>query len=116
MNFKDISKEIYLKHTNTSLSKKDVLTFTFDAIDKLKKSHQGKSFYAFWQFLIDRGLKSEWNKLIEELLVNLREKKIEIDDDFLLGIKNNLFETGLQVYRANDKMAEKVSNIIRESD
>ncbi len=116
LNFKDISKEIYLKHTNTALSKKDVLSFTFDAIDKLKKSHQGKSFYAFWQFLIDRGLKTEWNKLIEELLVNLREKRIEIDDDFLLGIKNNLFETGLQVYRANDKMAEKVSNIIREND
>lgn len=115
-NFKEISKEIYLKHTNTELSKKDVLSFTFDAIDKLKKSHQGKSFYAFWQFLIDRGLKTEWNKLIEELLVNLKEKNIEIDDDFLLGIKNNLFETGLQVYRSNDKMAEKVSNIIRESD
>lgn len=116
LNFKEISKEIYLKHTNTALSKKDVLSFTFDAIDKLKKSHQGKSFYAFWQFLIDRGLKKEWNKLIEELLVNLQEKSIEIDDDFLLGIKNNLFETGLQVYRSNDKMAEKVSNIIRESD
>ena len=116
LNFKEISKEIYLKHTNTELSKKDVLSFTFDAIDKLKRSHQGKSFYAFWQFLIDRGLKTEWNKLIEELLVNLQEKSIEIDDDFLLGIKNNLFETGLQVYRSNDKMAEKVSNIIRESD
>ena len=116
LNFKEISKEIYLKHTDTTLSKKDVLSFTFDAIDKLKKSHQGKSFYAFWQFLIDRGLKTEWNKLIEELLVNLQGKNIEIDDDFLLGIKNNLFETGLQVYRSNDKMAEKVSNIIRESD
>lgn len=116
LNFKEISKEIYLKHTNTELSKKDVLSFTFDAIDKLKKSHQGKSFYAFWQFLIDRSLKIEWNKLIEELLVNLQEKGIEIDDDFLIGIKNNLFETGLQVYRSNDKMAEKVSNIIRESE
>lgn len=116
LNFKEISKEIYLKHTNSALSKKDVLSFTFDAIDKLKKSHQGKSFYAFWQFLIDRGLKTEWNKLIEELLENLKEKKIEVDDDFILGIKNHLFETGLQVYRANDKMAEKVSQIIRESD
>ena len=116
LNFKEISKEIYLKHTNTQLSKKDVLSFTFDAIDKLKKSHQGKSFYAFWQFLIDRGLKTEWNRLIVELLENLKEKQIEVDDDFLLGIKNNLFETGLQVYRANDKMAEKVSQIIRESD
>lgn len=116
LNFKEISKEIYLKHTDTTLTKKDVLSFTFDAIDKLKKSHQGKIFYAFWQFLIDRGLKTEWNKLIEELLANLKEKGIEVDDDFLFGIKNNLFETGLQVYRANDKMAEKVSNIIRESN
>lgn len=116
LNFKEISKEIYLKHTNTALSKKDVLSFTFDAIDKLKKSHQGKSFYAFWQFLIDKGLKTEWSRLINELLVTLREKSIEVDNDFLLGIKNNLFETGLQVYRANDKMAEKVSLIIRESD
>lgn len=116
INFKEISKEIYLKHTDSDLSKKEVLSFTFDAIDKLKKSHQGKSFYAFWQFLIDRGLKTEWNSLIDELLSKLKEKEIEVDDDFLIGIKNNLFETGQHVYRANDKMAEKISQIIRESD
>lgn len=113
-NFKEITKEIYLKHTNASFGRRAVLDYTFDAIDDLKSSHQGRSFYAFWQFLIDKGLQAEWNRLIDELYTNLGDKKIKLDGEFLLGIKNHLFETGLQVYRANDKMATKVSTIIRE--
>jgi len=113
-NFKEITKEIYLKHTDITLEKRAVLSYTFDAIDNIKESHQGKSFYAFWQFLIDKGLQAEWNRLINELYSNLEEKELVLDGEFLVGIKNHLFETGLQVYRANDKMATKVSTIIRE--
>lgn len=115
-NFKTITKEIYLKHTDTKLSKSDILNFTFDALEMLKASHQGKSFYAFWQFLMDRTLQDEWSGLTSELYDRLEEKGIETEDDFLKGMKNYLFDSGQQVYSANDKMADKLSRIIREND
>lgn len=114
-NFKNITKEIYQKHTDVDLSKSDVLNFTFDAIDDLRESHQGKSFYAFWQFLMDRNLQEEWSELTNELYSTLNEKGININDTFLKGMKNYLHISGKKVYQANDKMAEKMSRIIREN-
>lgn len=115
-NFKKITNEIYQKHLDQSLSKSDVLDFTFDALDRLKESHQGKSFYAFWEFLMDRSLQDQWKELTEELYSKLDEKGINNDDTFLKGIKRYLFKSGKKVYEANDKMAEKLSRIIREGN
>lgn len=115
-NFKKITNEIYQKHLDQSLSKSDVLDFTFDSLDKLKQSHQGKSFYAFWEFLINRSLQEQWEELTEELYAKLGEKGIKSDDTFLKGMKKHLFISGKKVYDANDKMAEKLSRIIREGN
>ena len=114
-NFKSITKDIYQKHTDEDLTKSDVLNFTFDALDDLKESHQGKSFYAFWRFLMDRNLQEEWSELTNELYHTLNEKGIDTNDTFLKGMKNYLHVSGKKVYQANDKMAEKMSRIIREN-
>jgi hypothetical protein len=115
-NFKNITKDIYQKHTDENISKSDILTFTFNALDDLKESYQGKSFYAFWRFLMDRNLQEEWNILTNELYQTLAEKNIQINDTFLKGMKNYLHTSGNKVYQANDKMAKKLSRIIREND
>lgn len=115
-NFKNITKDIYQKHADSNLKKSDVLSFTFDALDELKESHQGKSFYAFWQFLMDRSLQEEWKSLTNELYETLDEKGIDSSDIFLKGMKNYLYLSGQKVSRANDKMSQKLSRIIRENN
>lgn len=115
-NFKEITKGIYQKHADGSLSKSDILQFTFDALDSLKESQQGKSFYAFWKFILSPDLQSKWEDLTKELYKTLAEKSIPVNDPFLKGMKKHLHSSGLKVYRANDKMAEKLSRIIRESE
>ncbi|MDC9715391.1 MAG: DUF3375 family protein [Gammaproteobacteria bacterium] len=114
-NFKKINKNIHQKHIDKNLTKGDILGFTFDALDELKNSHQGKSFYGFWRFLIDAELQDEWLKLVEMLYQILQEKGINDNDLFLRSMKNRLYTYGQKVYRANDKMAEKLSRIIREN-
>lgn len=115
-NFKEITKGIYQKHSDGSLSKSDILTFTFDALDELKDSQQGKSFYAFWSFILNPDLQNKWENLTKELYNTLEEKSIPINDSFLKGMKNHLYNSGRKVYKSNDKMAEKLSRIIRESE
>jgi hypothetical protein len=115
-NFKEITKDIYLKHAEGSLTKSHILEFTFDAIDELKNSQQGKSFYAFYTFILTPALQEEWGNLTKELYKTLKDKEIEITDYFLKGMKKNLHSSGQKVSKANDKMAEKLSRIIRENE
>lgn len=115
-NFKMIIKEIYQKQSDISLNKGSILQYTFDALDQLKDSSQGKSFYAFWEFLLSSELQQEWEDLILALYQTLEEKNIEISDVFLKDMKRHLFDSGQKVYKTNDKMAEKLSRIIRETD
>jgi hypothetical protein len=115
-NFKAIIKEIYQKQSDISLNKGTILQYTFDALDQLKESSQGKSFYAFWEFLLSSELQLEWESLTQALYQTLEEKDIEISDVFLKDMKRHLFDSGQKVYKTNDKMAEKLSRIIRETE
>lgn len=115
-NFKEITKGIYQKHADGNLTKSDILEFTFDALDELKESQQGKSFYAFWSFLLNPGLQKEWENLTKELYGTLESKGIKVNDLFLKSMKKHLHHSGQKVYKANDKMAEKLSRIIRENE
>ncbi len=115
-NFKEITKSIYQKHAEGNLTKSDILEFTFEALDELKESQQGKSFYAFWSFLLNPELQLEWEDLTKDLYNTLASKGIEIKDLFLKGMKMHLYNSGHKVYKANDKMAEKLSRIIRENE
>jgi len=115
-NFKEITKGIYHKHAEGNLTKSHILEFTFDAIDELKNSPQGKSFYAFYTFILNPALQEEWSTLTKELYKTLEEKEIEITDYFLKGMKKYLHSSGQKVSKANDKMAEKLSRIIRENE
>ena len=115
-NFKTIIKEIYQKQIDPSLNKGGILQYTFDALDELKSSSQGKSFYAFWEFLLAREMQSELDTLITELFQTLKAKDIDSGDNFLQNMVEYLYESGRKVYQTNDKMAEKLSRIIRENE
>ncbi len=115
-NFKTIIKEIYQKQIDPSLKKGDLLAYTFDALDELKSSSQGKSFYAFWEFLLASEMQSELETLISDLFQTLKQKNIDSGDTFLQNMVEYLYVSGRKVYQTNDKMADKLSRIIREND
>ena len=115
-NFEDITKGIYQKHADGNLSKGDILGFTFDALESLKDSPQGKSFYAFWSFILNPALQENWENLTHELYETLAERDIDIKDSFLKGMKKHLHRSGQKVYKANDRMAKRLTRIIRESE
>lgn len=115
-NFKNIIKDIYQKQIDPTLNKGGILQYTFDALDELKSSPQGKSFYAFWEFLLSRDMQDELEQLINNLFSTLQKRDIASDDRFLQNMVSYLYESGRKVYQTNDKMADKLSHIIREND
>ena len=115
-NFKAIHRTIVEQHTKSEQNKGAILGFAFEAYDSLRNSNQGKSFYAFWDFLISRAGQEEWRELTEQLMKILDDREIERDEYFLQNIKSMLLRQGKTVYDANDKMAEKLSRIISEKE
>ena len=115
-NFKYIHRQIVEQHTKAEVSKGSIVGYAFEAYDSLRKSDQGKSFYAFWDFLVSREGQEEWRQLTDQLLQLLQDRAIENDADFVQNIKSLLLQQGRSVYEANDKMAEKLSRIITEKE
>ncbi|RAJ11128.1 uncharacterized protein DUF3375 [Chitinophaga skermanii] len=115
-NFKQIHRAIVEQHTKAEHHKGAIVGFAFEAYDALRNSNQGKSFYAFWDFLISRAGQEEWRELTDQLLNTLQDRQITADDHFLQNIKSLLLQQGKSVYDANDKMAEKLSRIITEKE
>lgn len=115
-NFKVITRNIYLKHTDPNQTKGTILGYTFDSLDELKDSDQGKSFYAFWDFLISRNRQDQWKELVQRIFNVLEERNIRFDDIFLRKMKQYLFRAGNKVSEANDRMSEKLSRIISEKE
>ena len=115
-NFKFIHRHIVEQHTRAEINKGAIVGYAFEAYDALRKSDQGKSFYAFWDFLVSRAGQEEWRQLTDQLLQLLQDRSIESDGDFVQDIKSLLLQQGRSVYEANDKMAEKLSRIITEKE
>jgi hypothetical protein len=115
-NFKYIHRQIVEQHTKAEVSKGSIVGYAFEAYDSLRKSDQGKSFYAFWDFLVSREGQEEWRQLTDQLLQLLNDRDIESDGEFVQNIKSLLLQQGRSVYEANDRMAEKLSRIITEKE
>ena len=115
-NFKHIHRHIVEQHTKAEIHKGAIVGFAFEAYDALRKSDQGKSFYAFWDFLVSRAGQEEWRQLTDQLLQLLQDRSIDSDAEFVQNIKSLLLQQGRSVYDSNDRMAEKLSRIITEKE
>lgn len=115
-NFKQITRSIYQKHTDPQQRKGGILAYTFDALDELRESDQGRSFYAFRDFLFNRSDKASWQDMTKELGYTLDSRAIRYDIRFLQGLKMQLFRASEKVVNANRKMSEKLTRVISEKE
>jgi len=115
-NFKIIVRSIIEKQSDRSLSKGKLLQHTFDSLEELKETDQGKSFYAFWNFLLDDVSQDELKILVEEVYNILEERGIEYSDKFLRRAKTVLHSSGRKVWESNNLLADKLTRIIAEKN
>ncbi|MDR1984051.1 MAG: DUF3375 domain-containing protein [Prevotellaceae bacterium] len=115
-NFKIIVRSIIEKQADNSLSKGKLLQHTFDSLDELKTTDQGKSFYAFWNFLVDDASQDELKTLVDEVYNILKDREIEHNDRFLRKAKTILHSSGRKVWDSNNLLADKLTRIIAEKN
>lgn len=114
-NFKKIARDIYEKQSAQVYSKGGLLGLALDAWTELREKPQGKSFYAFWEFLQSDASKEEYKQLIDMLYALLDERNInQGGDQFLRFLKRYLHDYGKYVLESNDKLAEKLNRLLAE--
>lgn len=116
-NFEQIRKDIQRKYTEKDVAKGTLLVFALDALDEIDQKPQGKSFKAFWEFLMDERRQQEFTQLTERLYQLLNEHDIDYNNDrFLKHLKRYLHVSGRKVIDSNRKLSEKISRVLSEKN
>lgn len=115
--FEQIRKDIQRKYTERDISKGMLLVFALDALDEIDQKPQGKSFKAFWEFLMNEKRQQEFTMLTERLYLILNENNIDYNNDkFLKNLKRYLHVSGRKVIDSNKKLSEKISRVLSEKN
>lgn len=116
-NFEQIRKDIQRKYTEKDVVKGSLLVFALDALDEIEEKPQGKSFKAFWEFLMDEKKQHEFSKMAEQLYQLLKDRSIDYNNDrFLKNLKRYLHASGKKVIESNRKLSEKISKVLSEKN
>ncbi|HVB03235.1 MAG TPA: DUF3375 domain-containing protein, partial [Chitinophagaceae bacterium] len=110
-NFRELDLQTRQTIVKSSLPKGKLLEDIFGRQDFMWTTDQGKSFKAFWEFLMSRQMQEDLEKMIAHIneLPPIREVK---KDDTIDRIKTNLVEAGSKVNRTNDSLIEQLRKFV----
>jgi hypothetical protein len=114
LNFRELDRSIREKQINSNIKKGKLLDDVFKIQDSfILDTDQGKSFKAFWEFLIFQDKKDELSKLIETVNALPEVKKLS-NDNFLENMEFNLTEAGEKVNKTNHVMIEQLRRYLAD--
>lgn len=118
--FKDMTRKIKEKHLKEAANKGDILREVLDAHDNLEESDQGRSFTAFWRFLISEdqqiALKEYTQKILStpEIKEFIRKNPDRQYDTSLRKFKNQLHQAGQKVMRSKFRFGEELRKLLHQ--
>lgn len=112
-NFRELDKDTRQAIIKSSLTKGKLLDDIFSKQDFLWGTDQGKSFKAFWEFLMSRHMQEELELLILKINDLDAIKKLK-GDATIDKLKINLVEAGDKVNRTNDGLLEQLRKFVEQ--
>ena len=114
-NFRELDTRTRQTIVKSNLAKAALLDNVFRHQDHLGNTDQGKSFQAFWEFLMSEKMQAELEVLLEKInsIPAIQEVKREQTID---RIKTNLVEAGDKVNRSNDGLIEQLRKFVEQKN
>jgi len=106
-NFRGLDRQTRERIAVSDKAKGALLDEIFREQDVIWDSDQGKSFRAFWEFLMSTPRQTELAELLEAVYALDEIQSLE-PDGFLAGIKFALLDAGEKVYRTNNRLVEQL--------
>jgi hypothetical protein len=113
-NFKAFVRDIQRRRMRDDISKGDLLRFVLDTDSEIKDSDQGRSFYAFYQFLSSPGRQDELDRLVRDVLSLPEVSRLPKNDRLLRGLKHRLIEAGEKIIGGNNMLSEQMRRFLDE--
>jgi hypothetical protein len=107
-NFRILDRDFRKKIITTTQTKGKVLDDLWQQQDFLLDTDQGKSFTAFWEFLLMQPKQDELDELIGEILAIPAVKQMQKDTFSIENIKNNLVEAGAKTKQTTNSLWEQL--------
>ncbi|PWU19804.1 MAG: hypothetical protein C5B49_05155 [Bdellovibrio sp.] len=118
--FKELTQKIKEKKLIEFVTKGQILGEILDAYDYLEESDQGKSFHAFWDFLMSSEMQTDLNEMIDQVL-NAGEIKRYIQEmghssygSQLKRLKANLLQVGRKVLQSKMRLSEELRKLLHQ--
>lgn len=114
-NFRNLDTVTRQTIVKSNLAKAALLDNVFRHQDHLWNTDQGKSFRAFWEFLMSEKMQAELEVLLDKMnsIPAIREIKREHTVD---RIKTNLVEAGDKVHKSNDGLIEQLRKFVEQKN
>lgn len=118
--FKDLTRKIKEKKLKEAVTKGEILGEILDAYDGLEESDQGRSFSAFWHFLISdtqqNQLKIFSKKILDtpEIQEFVRKNPDRQFDTSLLKLKSQLLQVGQKVLKSKFRLSEELRKLLHQ--
>lgn len=110
-NFRALDQETRERIATSDKAKGALLDEIFRDQDVIWDSDQGKSFRAFWEFLMSPSRQDELAELLEKVFLLDEVKEME-PDPFLSRIKFFLMDAGEKVYKTNNLLVEQLRKFL----
>lgn len=107
-NFRELDRKFRQKIITTTLVKGDVLEDLFKQQSNIFEEDQGKSFTAFWEFLLSHSKQEEFERLIIEVLNIQVVQEVQREDFSIANIRNNLIEAGDKTKKSTNSLLEQL--------
>ena len=115
-NFRALTRTVQTAQLQANTRKGSVLGRVLDADQALKESDQGRSFYAFWNFLMLQSKRQELKSLIQAVY-NLEElRPLSGEYALLRRIERSLIDAGQRIVQTNHLLAEKLRQMLDEDN
>ena len=111
-NFRDLTRQIQEQRVKEGVHKGVVLATVLDADEALKESDQGRSFYAFWGFLMSRSKQEALRELLNKTHQLPELAQLAQNNPLLRQIKTNLITAGEKIIQSNQRLAAQLRKIL----
>jgi hypothetical protein len=112
-NFREIALQVRKQQLVLEAKKGEIVRHVLDADTQLKESDQGRSFYAFWEFLIS-GQKQDELQLLLHRIYDLSEwHALEPSQQLRLRrLKWSLLEAASRISESNQQLGERLRKLL----
>jgi hypothetical protein len=107
-NFRDLDRRFRQKIITTNLVKGKVLEDLFQQQANLLEEDQGKSFSAFWEFLLSQSKQDEFEKMLIDVMNLPAVQEVQREHFSIANVRNDLIEAGDRTKRSTNSLLQQL--------